>query len=260
MEPRAVSPGHGWAWIIQGFRLFRQSPAVWISLVLLLYFSTNLLLRLPLLGVVFLLFMPVFIAGLMEGCRALENGEPLKPMHLLSAFSRNAAPLVTLGGVWLVGNLAIMLIVREFGGEAIVTLTKMMAQGAAVTPDQVTPEMQAAARTVARALLIGTLASLPLMMAIMYAPLLVYFHEQKPLAAMKASFMACVRNAVPLLVYGVAIFAGMFIAMPLSIALGQYDLAVWLLAPVVLPSIYASYKDLFLTGTAPAAPTGSVAG
>jgi hypothetical protein len=77
---------------------------------------------------------------------------------------------------------------------------------------------------------------------------------------MKASLVACVKNALPLLVYGLVIFTGMFIAMPLSIALGAYDLAVWLLAPVVLPSIYASYKDVFLAGTAPEPRTDSVVG
>ena len=96
-------------------------------------------------------------------------------------------------------------------------------------------------------------------MALWYAPLLVYFHDLGPLAAMKSSFLACVRNALPMLVYGLAILAGMFLAMPFSMALGQYDLALWLLAPVVLPSLYVSYKDIYLAGTAPRAGIDSVA-
>ena len=35
MEPRAVSVGHGWTWIVQGFALFRKSPAVWLAVLLL---------------------------------------------------------------------------------------------------------------------------------------------------------------------------------------------------------------------------------
>ena len=97
-------------------------------------------------------------------------------------------------------------------------------------------------------------------MAIWYAPLLVYFNDLGPLAAMKSSFIACLKNAGAMLVYGAIIFAGMFIAMPFSIALGQYDFALLLLAPIVLPSIYASYKDIFLAGTAPQPSTDSVAG
>ena len=258
MELRAVRARNGWTWIIQGYALFRRSPAVWLSLVLLLFFTSNVLLRLPALGLVFLLMMPVFVAGLMEGCRALERGEPLQPSHLLSGFRRNAAQLVTIGGVWLVGNIVIMLIVREVGGEAITTLQKMMPKGE--MPSQITPEMQAAARSVMRAWMLAMALSLPLLMAVLYAPLLVYFDDQRPVAAMKWSFAACVKNMLPLMVYGLAIFAGIFIATPLSLALGRYDLALWLLAPIALPSIYASYRDIFVPTAAAAPHTDSVAG
>ena len=260
MEPRAVSAGHGWAWIMQGYVLFRKSPAIWLSLLILLFFTTKVLLRVPLAGIVFVLLMPLFIAGLMEGCRALERGQPLELSHLFAGFRRNAAPLVTIGGVSLVGNIAVMMIVMGVGGEAIAALAKTISQGAQVPPQLSKAEMQAAAQTVTRALLIGTVVSLPLLMAMWYAPLLVYFNDLGPVAAMKSSFLGCLKNVGAMLVYGTIIFAGMFIAMPLSIALGQYDFALLLLAPVVLPSIYASYKDVFLAGTAPQPSTDSVAG
>jgi hypothetical protein len=259
MEPRAVSAGHGWAWIVQGYMLFRKSPAIWLSLLILLFFTTKVLLRVPLAGIVFVLLMPLFIAGLMEGCRALERSQPLELSHLFAGFRRNAAQLVTIGGVSLVANLGIMMIVMALGGEAITALGKTIAQGGQMTP-QIAQETQAAVRTVTRALLVGTLVSLPLLMAMWYAPLLVYFNDLGPVAAMKSSFVACLKNLGAMLVYGMIIFAGMFIAMPFSIALGQYDLALLLLAPIVLPSIYASYKDIFLAGTAPQPSTDSVAG
>lgn len=260
MEPRAVSAGHGWAWIVQGYRLFRKSPAIWLALLILLFFTAKVLLRVPLAGIAFVLLMPLFIAGLMEGCRALERGQPLEPAHLFAGFRRNAAPLVTIGGVSLVGNIGVMMIVTSLGGEAIAALGKTLAQGGQMTA-QVAQETQALVRTVTRALLVGTLVSLPLLMAMWYAPLLVYFNDQGPVSAMKASFLACLKNLGAMLVYGTIIFAGMFVAMPFSMALGQYDFALLLLAPIVLPSIYASYKDIFLAGTVPEPPpTDSVAG
>lgn len=257
MGPRSVSAGHGWTWITEGFSLFRKSPAVWLALVLLLFASMKLLVFIPLLGIIFILLMPVFIVGLMEGCRALEHGKPLEPAYLLSGFRKNAAQLVTIGGVSLIGNLAVMMIVLSLGGDAMSAMSKALSQNQSINP-QLAQDMQAAASTVARALLVGTLLSLPLLMALWYAPLLIYFHDLTPLAAMKSSFLACVKNTAPMLVYGLAILAGMVIAMPFGMALGQYDLALWLLAPVVLPSIYASYKDIFLAGMAPQA--GPVAG
>jgi hypothetical protein len=259
MEPRAVSAGHGWTWIVQGFQLFRKSPALWIALLLLLFISAKVLLRVPLLSIVFALLMPHFIVGFMEGCRALEHGQPLTPAHLLTGFRRNAALLVTIGGVSLVGNLAMMMLVMSLGGDAFSALAKTMGQGGPLTP-QVSQEMHAATWGVVPALLIGTVASLPLLMALWYAPLLVYFNDARPIAAMRSSFLACVKNSGAMLVYGLALLAGMFVAMPVSIVLGQYDLALVLIAPIVVPSIYASYKDIFLAGTAPEPRTDSVAG
>ena len=259
MEPRSVAAGHGWSWITRGFRLFMKSPAIWLALLIIMYASTKLLLYIPILGVVFVLLMPVFIVGLMDGCRALENGEDLELAHLVRGFRKNAAQLVTIGGVSLVGNLAVVMIVIALGGEAMSSMAKTLSQNAAVAP-QVTEEMRAATASVGRALLVGTVVSLPLLMALWYAPLLVYFQDLGPLAAMKSSFVGCLRNALPMLVYGLAILAGMFIAMPFSMALGQYDLALWLLAPVVLPSLYVSYKDIFPADTVPQRSPDSLAG
>jgi hypothetical protein len=249
MDPRTVRAGHGWTWISQGFALFRKSPANWLALILVLCAATKLLAMFSLLGVVFVLLMPVFIVGLMEGCRALERGQPLRLAHLTCGFQKNAAQLVTIGGVSLVGNLAIMMLIISIGGEAMSTMTKTISQGA--PPSAPSPEVQAASVAVARALLVGTLASLPLLMALWYAPLLVYFHDLSPLAAMKSSLIACAKNAPAMVVYGGVILGGMFLAMPFAMALRQYDLALWLLAPVVLPSLYASYKDIYLAGAAP---------
>jgi len=259
MEPRAVRAGHGWVWIVEGYRLFRKSPAVWLALLLLLFASTRVLLAVPLLGLVIVVLMPLFIVGLMEGCRALERGERLQLGHLLAGFRRNAAPLATIGGVSLIGNLILMMIVMEIGGEAITALMKTVAKGAAMTP-QLAQEMQAATRTVARALLVGMAVTLPLFMALWYAPLLVYFNDLNPIAAMKWSLVACVKNTGAMLVYGAVIIAGIIVAIPFTTALGQYDVTLFLLAPVVVPSIYASYKDIFLAGTAPQTETDSVAG
>jgi Predicted integral membrane protein (DUF2189) len=257
MEPRTVAASHGWTWIVQGFSLFRKSPSTWLVLIVILFAATKLLAVLPLLGIVFVLFMPVFIVGLMEGCRALEKGESLQLAHLASGFRKNAAQLVTIGGVSLVGNLAIMMIVLALGGESMSILTKTISQGASVTLPPT--EAQAAAAVVVRALLVGTLVSLPLLMALWYAPLLVYFHDLGPVAAMKSSLLACIKNTLPMLVYGLAILGAMFLAMPFAMALQQYDLALWLLAPVVLPSLYVSYKDIYLAGTARQSGAGSVA-
>jgi uncharacterized membrane protein len=51
------------------------------------------------------------------------------------------------------------------------------------------------------AVLVGTLAALPLMMAYWFAPALVMLRNDDPLAAMKASFSRMSRQCLAMLVY-----------------------------------------------------------
>ena len=97
MEARVVAAGRGWQWIVEGFALFRKSPAMWIALTILLVAASGWRsLILPVLGsLLFNLLSPVFLAGLMTGCRALESGEALEIRHLFAGFKQQAAPLVT---------------------------------------------------------------------------------------------------------------------------------------------------------------------
>src|SRR5262245_46015664 len=116
MHVRSVAPGRGWAWIVAGLLLFLRSPVQWILLLVILFAAKKLLSIFPVLAlaalfsVLAMLLMPVFMAGLMDGCRALAEGQRLKVTHLLQGFRRNAANLVTIGGISLVGNLVIIMI------------------------------------------------------------------------------------------------------------------------------------------------------
>ena len=56
---------------------------------------------------------------------------------------------------------------------------------------------------------------------------------------MKTSFSACLKNIVPFLVYGLV---GMVLAVAASLAL---MLGWFILAPVWMASMYASYRDIF---------------
>jgi uncharacterized membrane protein len=76
-------------------------------------------------------------------------------------------------------------------------------------------------------------------MAIWFAPPLVVFHEQGAGEAMKNSFIACLKNIVPFIVYSVILFVAAILA---SIPFGLG----WLvLGPVVAASLYTSYRDVF---------------
>jgi len=251
VEVRFVEAGRGWQWIVGGVALFRKSPRMWVVLVLILYVALKVLMHISLLGLIAILLLPIFLVGLMEGCKALERGEALQAGHLLSGFRTNAGPLITLGGISLVGNLLVAMIIAAVGGDAMMTIMKFSGQ-TTIAPEAVQSVQQAMSKATLAAL-VGAALSLPLMMALWFAPLLVYFHGMKPLKAIVYSFWACWKNALPFLVYGLIVLVALIIVMPVGLATRQIDLGLWLLAPILIPTIYTSYKDLFSAGDAPAA-------
>lgn len=243
MEVRVVAASRGWQWIVEGFALFRKSAAMWVAIILILYVAFALLARIPVLGIVLVLFFPALLAGLMQGCRQIEAGEPLRVAHLMAGIQKNAPSLVTLGGISLVGNLILLMLFVSMSDEAVMSIMKHAA-GGSVDPAAAETIRRAAPKIITAALVVMTL-SLPLLMGLWFAPLLVHFGDLKPLPALIVSFRACWKNALPFVVYGAVVFLFLMILVPFTIALRQADLSLWLLAPVLVPSIYASYKDVF---------------
>jgi len=243
MEIRIVKAGRGWQWIKEGVALFQKSPLHWVLFVSVLFVAIKVLLLIPLLGLVVMLAIPVLLVGMMEGCRALEYGKPLAFGYLLSGFVRNTAALVTLGGISLAGNLLLLLIISGIGGDAIMAVMKFAAQNK-VTPENV-HEIREAASKATFSVLLGWALSIPLLMALWFAPLLAYFNNMKPLRSMLYSLAACWRNMPAFLLYGAVLFAALMLVTPISMAARMLDLGLWLLAPILIPTVYAGYKDIF---------------
>ncbi|MGH8633673.1 MAG: BPSS1780 family membrane protein [Burkholderiales bacterium] len=243
MEPRVVAARRGWQWLVEGYSLFRKSPAMWIALTVALAVLWVVSLVIPVLGpLLFNLLSPALFAGLMIGCRALENGKPLEITHLFASFKQHAAPLVTVGGVYLVGTVIVVGIVLVIAGGSMLPAV-LSKSGTDIET------LRAAARSMALALAVGAAVYLPLLMLIWFAPLLVVFNGLAPVMAMKLSCVACVRNMLPFLVYGAAILL-LWLVLSLPAVLGFIGvlLGIALLAasiPVLICSIYASYQDIF---------------
>ena len=77
-------------------------------------------------------------------------------------------------------------------------------------------------------------------LATWFAPALVYFHDMKPLDAMKASFAAGAKNWLAMCIFGIFLLVALFFAM-LPVAMGLL-----LFLPVFSGAVYASYRDIFM--------------
>jgi hypothetical protein len=234
MKFRRVKATNGWQWIISGFYQFRSTPLGWMVLCFTLLMIALTLSMLPLLGqFIFTLLSPVFLAGMMLGCRDMEQGKKLQMSHLFAGFKKNAASLITIGGVYLVGQVLIVGVIMMIGGTA---MTDMLLYGTRVDESELMGVMD----SMLTAAIIALALSIPLMMAAWFSPLLVVFHDMPALLAMKRSFYACLRNIFPFQLYGITLIILVVLAsLP-------YGLGLIVLIPVIFTSIYASYKDVFL--------------
>lgn len=232
--PRAVAADRGWAWIAEGFGYFKRAPGPWVVIAIVGFVIAVVLSLIPLVGAMALnILMPILMGGLMLACRKQDQGGTVEIGDLFSAFSTKATPLAVVGAVYLVGMLVLGLV-----GALVGALIVGGAAGVGALGGQEAAFAGFGLGMLLVALIVVAL-SVPLMMAIWFAPALVALDGVAPVEAMKQSFSGCLRNIVPFLVYGVISFV---ISLVAAIPFGLGFL-VW--GPVLIASAYAGYRDIF---------------
>jgi uncharacterized membrane protein len=234
-EGRGVAAGRGMSWIGEAWNVFKQSPGLWIGMVIVLFVIFLVAAFIPFLGMLAtMLFFPVFMGGLMLGCRALEENQELEFAHLFAGFRQNFGTLVAVGALYLAATVVIMLVVMVITG---VGMFAAFSGGAQPDPGNV----GAMFATMGLAMLIYLALTVPVLMAVWLAAPLVVFHDQGAFEAMKASFMGCLKNILPFLVYGVIMFVLAIVA-SIPLALG------WLvLGPMTIATVYTAYRDIYFS-------------
>ncbi|HKB83248.1 MAG TPA: BPSS1780 family membrane protein [Burkholderiales bacterium] len=246
MNIEKAPASHGLKWLMQGLVLLRRNFFIWLLFVVLLWGMVFIASRVPFAGLLLALFTPVLLGGLMIGCRALEKGEELEIAHFFAGFRNNTVNLITLGGFYLIGNVVIAGLMYAIGGEAIQRIVAGQAQN--IDPEVLMQSLGPALL----ALLAGMALSIPLTMAMWFAPLLVVFESEKPAPALRYSFQACMKNMLPFLVYGLIVLVPLILFMaPFDLTNMERNPGLWVVALLVLPSIYTSYRDLFRDDAAP---------
>jgi uncharacterized membrane protein len=236
MELRKADAGRGWQWIAGGFALFRKNPPIWIALFVIYFLIVIVVSIIPVVGpLVMTLLAPVFTAGFMLACRSVEAGEELELGYLVAGFKHNTGQLVTVGGLYLVGSIIILGLMMMSGGGAILG-SAALGQMQGIEPNEV---MVGAMGGMLIALLVALALLIPLLMAYWFAPALVVLRNMTAMEAMKLSFIGCLRNIWPFLVFGVIAFILTMIAMI------PFGLGMLVLVPVLNASIYLGYKDIF---------------
>ena len=232
-EGRTVDAGRGWDWIVEAFALFRRQPGMWILIVLLAGILFIAISMIPVLGsLAGALLFPIFSAGLMLGCKNLDQGGTLEFVHLFAGFKQKTSDLVLVGVFNLAGwVLMAVAVIAVVGGGVFVGVMRGGMPGAGIS-----------IVSMLIAVLLGAGLSVPLYMATWFAPALIVLHDMAPVPALKASFFACLRNWIPFLVYSIVLLVLCVVA---AIPAG---LGFLVLFPVLAASVYAAYRDIFCAG------------
>jgi len=230
-KSRTVAAGNAFEWLRQGWSLFVANPGMWIVLTIVLIVLMVGLTIIPLIGALAAnLLTPVLAAGLMRACQRVENGEALDIGDLLTGFRHNTNNLIMLGVAFLIGLLVVFVVVVAFGGGSVASALLVGSPAG----------IGLALGGLLLALLLSTVLLVPLSMALWFAPALVFFNNMSPADALRASFSACLKNALAFLVYGLIVVTLLFFA-ALPAGLGLL-----VLVPVIAGSTYASYRDIFV--------------
>jgi uncharacterized membrane protein len=231
---QGVAATRGWDWLTEAWGLFKAAPGMWIAMVVVFGVIYMVLAFIPFIGsLLSFLAGPVFGAGFVIGCRAIEEGHELEFAHLFAGFQQRFGQLVAVGALYLAAWIAIILVVALVTGAGVVAL---LAGGAGHGE----PPTAAALTTLLLGVLLAMALMIPVLMAVWFAPSLVVFHDLGPIEAMKESFTGSLRNVVPFLVYG-AVYLVLALLATIPLGLG------WLvLGPMTAASVYTAYRDIYL--------------
>lgn len=232
---RTVAAGRGWDWIVEAFAMFRKQPGMWILIAVALCAMFVVIGMIPLLGnFASALLFPIFLGGLMLGCKDLQRDGPFEFEHLFAGFRQKTGDLVLVGAFNLIGWVVIVFaVLAVVGGGVFVGVMRGGVEGAGIS-----------IASMLIALLLVAALSVPLYMATWFAPVLIVLQNMSAGEAIKASFLACLRNWLAFLVYGLVLMAlGIVAAIPLG-------LGYLVLIPVGIASIYTAYQDIFCGGPA----------
>lgn len=230
-EGQKVAAGRGGAWWSEAWDLFKKAPGTWILIFIVFMLLSVVFAIIPLGSLVTNICYPVIAAGVMLGCRSLEEGNGLTLGHLFAGFKKNVGSLLLVGVLYLVG----MMLIGIFVGVGMaLMIPKFAAAG------QSGPDFMALAPIFLLVVLVAIALMMPLIMAIWFAPAIVIFHDVQPMAAMKASFAGSLRNFVPFLVYGLV---GLGLAIVAAIPLG---LGFLVYGPLLWATVYTGYRDIYI--------------
>lgn len=265
MQARRLPAARGAFWLFEGIRLFRSNPPLLTALTLVYLLVVQIFaVALPGIGPILLpLLLPVMTLIVANGCRLVDLNRRPDKAGLLYGVAGNFPAMLRLGGLQLLGAVLVILLsmLLNDGSDPLsapLALPETPNMGEGAPADGTAAEAAAQAALLGRMMEVLLLAA-PLIVAFWFAPFLVGWDRVGPVKALFFSTVASLRNwsamlmfvAVAIALAGILpafilILVGQISGMALSAAfIALRMILVFLVAPILTASIYASYRDIF---------------
>jgi len=247
---QTVPARRGLQWALQGMRTFWKQPLALSGLFFLFMALISLVSVLPFIGgVLALVLMPAFTAGLMAAAQVASEGRFPMPGTLWLALRPGARrkPMLQLGALYAAGFLLLMASSMLVDGGQF---ARVYLAGEPLRPELVQADSFQAA------LWVSMLLYAPLSMLFWHAPALVFWQDVPPLKSLFFSWMGCWRNKWAFAVY-VAVWSAVFgsaavAAMLVSSLMGEPQMTLSIMMPLALlvaamffTSMLFTVKDCF---------------
>jgi uncharacterized membrane protein len=230
LRVRDLRASRGLAWLGEAWRLFRGAPTVWIGLSAGWMIITLGLVLVPVVGgVAANLLQPIFFASFALAARKQLDGQAIEMGALFAGFRLPLKPLVNLGAILLVAEIAIFFLMSLLGlpgaGDAgeITTVTDYVQQ----------------LRGKEWILVVGLVLTGLVKGAMWFAPAILAFHALSTAHAVRWSIFAALSNMGAMIAYGIAVTVA-FLAAVLPWGLGLI-----VVVPLMVASTYTGYRDVF---------------
>lgn len=260
MKLHIVPARTGIAWVKLGIRTFFRQPLALSGLFFMFLAVMSLASNVPVIGLgLAMALLPACTLGLMAASKEADAGNFPMPMVFLSAFRAGRQQLramLMLGVMYGIGLAVVMGITALFDEGRFAT--SYLAGSA--------PSMEMARDPDSRAAMLAFLVlQLPLSLMFWHAPALVHWHQVPPLKSVFFSLVACLRNLLAFIVFGL-MWIGITMALIVCVSLltgllGNPQVAGVVLVPgtlmiaaMIFTSTYFSFRDCFLADSGAATP------
>jgi len=231
-EPKTMPVGSAMNWIRDGFEHFNRDSGAWVTICIVGFIIMFAVSFIPLIADLFNLTTYVWLAGLLMGCKAQDDGKPLTLNYLFAGFTHKVVPMLALAAIF---SLLSGAIIWLFAGSEL-TLAMEQLNSEQPDPQQLMIKLQPLMDKIPFIMI----AMIPLFMATWFTPALVLFNDISLFKALNLSMQASAKNILPLVI------CAFFMAILMVIGTIPFMLGLLVVMPTYWGVMYHSYKDIFI--------------